>query len=182
MQFYRRSVGQSGDKIGDDTGFLFPAVLRIGKIYVFRFCESFEQTVLRCLYGVPTHMRNLVLMLLWLELEYWNIKYAQTVSAALLATAAHELLAETDAQDGLPQIFYYAVKTMRTQVFHCGAGLAYARKYYLVGSMQLLFIIGQKGIDAKSVQCAYYRAYVSGIVFDYCNIHLEWDLFQTAKL
>ena len=53
------------------------------KVNVLRFVKTLEDTLAVGLYGVPAHMRNLVLMALRVELEYRNVKYSQTLGVTL---------------------------------------------------------------------------------------------------
>ena len=127
-------------------------------------------------------MRYLVLMTLRDEFQHRHIKNAQTLRVTLLAAAAHKLLSQADTQNGLLKIFDYAVKIVGTEILHSGACFTYTGKNHLISTPQLLFIISQQRFNAKTFQRTQDRLYVSGIVFDYCNVHKYRYPFSAANL
>ena len=56
-----------------------------------------------------------------------------TVRIAFFGMAAHQLLADADAQNGLLQVAYQTVQSPRTQVSHRTTGFSLSRKKHAVG-------------------------------------------------
>ena len=78
-------------------------VVAVHEVDVFLAAESGEQGAAGVADGVPPHMGHLVLVVVGDKTAHLGIEYAQAVGVSFLGVAAHQLHAQTDAQDGLAQ-------------------------------------------------------------------------------
>jgi hypothetical protein len=85
--------------------------------------------------------------------------------------AAQQLLTDTDAQHGLPQLTDDLVQTTLTQIFHGSSGFALPGKDDTIGTPQLLGIVCQQRFYTQAFQGVDNRIDVAGIIFDYRYIH-----------
>jgi hypothetical protein len=142
--------------------------------------DALEKRRLQVVNAVPSHLRNLVGVLLGLETLYVEGKDAQAICVTLLAMPAHQLLAYAYSQHGLAKFRYHSVQVMLAQVCHCRACLALARKQHLVGLCQQFGIVRQCGCDAQALQRMDYGIYIAGVVFYYGYVHLCWFSFSSV--
>ena len=80
-------------------------------------------------------------MLLGLETLYLGIENADALRVAFFRVLAEQLLAYTNAKNGLLEAFDHIVQSACFQIFHSASCLALTRKEHSVGLAQLFGII-----------------------------------------
>ena len=94
--------------------------------------EALEQGAGRLLQIVPPHVGHLVGMCTGHETHHLFVENTQAVHIALGRMAAHQLLADADAQHWLCERTNHLVQTMLAQIAHGIAGLALSGKNHTV--------------------------------------------------
>ena len=117
-------------------------------------------------------MRNLVLVPAWLKAFDVHIEDAQTIHIALFGMAAHELLPDADAQNGLCEGGDDAVQSVFAQIVHRARCFALTGENHLVGAAKLFGRIRQDRFNAHALQGMDYGKDVTCIVFYDCNLHV----------
>ena len=131
--------------------------------------------------AVPSHVGYLVLMLLRDESFYFRVEDAQAVGIALFRMTAHQLLSDANAQDGLREGTNHLVQSVLAKVAHRVARLALTRENHTVGASQLYGGIRQQGFYAHTLQSMDDGKDVSGIVFDYCDLHNAYPRIRFGR-
>ena len=116
-------------------------------------------------------MRYLVLVAEGTEALDVGVEDAQTVHIALFGMAAHELLADADAQHRLRERAYDAVQPVLPQIVHRARSLALTREDYPVGAAKFFGRVRQDWLDAHSLQGVNDGKDVSRIVFHHSYLH-----------
>jgi hypothetical protein len=121
-------------------------------------------------------MRYLVLVSLGLKALHFCVEDAETIHITFFRMAAHQLLPNADAQNGLREGWDDFVETSLLQVVHGCACFALTREDDAVSSAQFFLRICQQRFHPQPLQSMNDREDVSRIVFHYGNLHLTFAI------
>ena len=107
------------------------------EIHELFLVESLEQSTVGVGQGIPSHVWHLVLVAHRLEFLHVDVEDAQTIGIPFFRMAAHQLHAQTNAQDRLLEVFDEGIQLLFAEIVHGRFRFAHSREDDLKKSIQM---------------------------------------------